>query len=128
MMEVIIHPRTEVDSLHHTASGQYPQKSVQVWELRGFSPVQRISQRLGCISLNFQILSIKGRKAPNETSQSQWYCPSSLSLFLRQWSHCGALDGLEPIEIGLSPPPKYWDKRHALACPARISILSLKYK
>lgn len=46
MMEIAVHARTEIDGLHHAASGQDAQQRVKVWEAVHFGCVKGVSQRL----------------------------------------------------------------------------------
>lgn len=59
MVKVSVHARTEIHSLHHAAGGQDTQQRVEVEEAVHAGPVQGVSQSLGRICVDLDILTEK---------------------------------------------------------------------
>lgn len=74
VVEVAVHARAEVDSLHHAASGQDPQQCVEVGEAAHGGNVQGVGQSLGRVGVDLHILV-------NGSTEVQSYCSCGFVLF-----------------------------------------------
>ncbi len=65
VVEITVHARAEIHSLHHAAGGQNPQQGVEVRKVLNCRIVQGISQSFGWIYVDVKVLE-KGNKAKSK--------------------------------------------------------------
>ncbi len=65
VVEITVHARAEIHSLHHAAGGQNPQQGVEVRKVLNCRIVQGISQSFGWIYVDVKVLE-KGNKTKSK--------------------------------------------------------------